>query len=742
MNRNGFSNLVEADHEPGYRIFLNTEIRIFFKMAKVQNAIDAHAEVSSILLLDKDKLLQSIFRLSSFLTAPSDVNEILIKILDEVVESIGFDRGIIRLFDESRQNLEAKVVKNYSPEETLKVFSVALNIYEHDCIATKVAKSGQPIAVEVTATDPRITETDRMLTKIYDRGSYFCAPLKIREEVIGIIAAWFKEETKFFPEEISLFVTYANTLSIIIYNMRLFEANAEKIRQFMILQEAVSEMNASYVLDNHIIEILVRSALKIARSEKVLACFLDIEKDRCLMNDGGRVSIADRLMWEERIGQTVIREAIDTNAITTRQASAGHPSTQPVFPGYLSEIALPMKVKDKFKGALYLAKKEGSYSQDQVYVLDILVKNASTSYDNAIMHSMLSLEAKSLKTEVEKLKEREDILLGFHNMLGKSKKMLSLFHVIKEVAGHNTNILIQGESGTGKELIARAIHRQSNRSNKPFVDVNCAAIPGTLLESELFGYEAGAFTDARKRKIGLLEHATGGTILLDEIGDMNIHIQAKFLRMLEDGHIRRLGGNENIPIDVRFIFSTNRDLNRMVAEGTFREDLYYRVSVVPIMIPPLRERTEDLLLLARYYVEEFNGKFKKKVKGFTEDAERILTSYQWPGNVRELKNIIERIMILHNDGEIISVESLPAEMRATANHEKRRIQIDNVLPQLTSEGIDFTLVTERIANDIKRQIIESALEMSRGNKTVAARRLGISRFKLIRELKKINNHDK
>jgi two-component system response regulator AtoC len=578
-----------------------------------------------------------------------------------------------------------------------------------------------------------------MLTKIYDRGSYFCAPLKIGEEVIGIIAAWFKEETKFFPEEIGLFVTYANTLSIIIYNMRLFEANAEKIRQLMILQDAVSEMNSSHVLDNHIIEILVKSALKIARSEQVLACFLDIDKDRYLINEGGKVSIGDRSVWEERIGPTIIREAIDTDAIATRQAFTGHPSPQPLFPGYLSEIALPLKVKDKFKGALYLAKKAGSYSQDQIHVLDILVKNASTSYDNAIMQSMLSLEAKSLKTEVEKLKEREDILLGFHNILGKSKKMQSLFHVIKEVAGHNTNILIQGESGTGKELIARAIHRQGNRNNRSFVDVNCAAIPGTLLESELFGYEAGAFTDARKRKIGLLEYASGGTILLDEIGEMNIHIQAKFLRMLEDGHIRRLGGNDPIPIDVRFIFSTNRDLNRMVAEGTFREDLYYRISVVPITIPPLRERTEDILILARYYLDEFNGKFKKKVKGFSEDAERILISYQWPGNVRELKNIIERIMILHGDGERISLESLPAEMRSIANNEKFRIHITNILPQFAGDGIDFSQVTERIINDVKRQIIDNALAMSRGNKTEAAKRLGISRFKLIRERKKMEN---
>lgn len=709
-------------------------------MTHTQKIMAAPAQAPSVLSLDKDKLLQSIFRLNSFLTSSANLKEMLAKILDEVVDSIGFDRGIIRLFDSSGQNLEAKVVKNYSPEEARKVFSVALNIHEHDCIATKVAKSGRPIAVEVTATDPRITETDRMLTKIYDRGSYFCAPLKIGEEVIGIIAAWFKEETKFFPEEISLFVTYANTLSIIIHNLRLFEANAEKIRQLTILQDAVSEMNASYLLDNHILEILVRSALGIADSEKVLVYFLDVEKNRCLVNDGGKVFIDDRQECEERIGPTIIREAIETDTIITRQASSAGPSSRPVFPGFLSEIALPLEVRDKFKGALYLAKKSGDYSADQINVLDILVKNAATSYDNAIMHSVLSLEAKSLKTEVEKLKEREDILLGFHDILGKSKKMISLFHVIEEVAGHNTNILIQGESGTGKELIARAIHRQSNRNSSPFVDINCAAIPGTLLESELFGYEAGAFTDARKRKIGLLEHASGGTMLLDELGEMNIHLQAKFLRMLEDGYIRRVGGRENIPIDVRFIFSTNKDLGRMVAEGSFREDLYYRVSVVPITLPPLRERIEDLQLLADHYVEEFNKKFRKKVKGFTEEAVGILMAYPWPGNVRELKNIIERVMILHKDGAMITEKSLPAEMKATTHQEKFRIQIDQFLPQLSPEGMDFTLVMESITNDIKRKVIENALEISGENKTAAARRLGISRYKLIREQKKINNH--
>ncbi len=692
----------------------------------------------AVLQLDKDKLLQSIFRLSTFLAAPSKVDQILEKILDEVVESIGFDRGIIRLFDASRQNLEARAINNYSREELRKIVSI-IDIYEHDCIVTKVARTGQPIAVEVTATDPRITETDRMLTKIYDRGSYFCAPLKIGEEVIGIIAAWFNEETKFCPEEINLFVTYANILSMMIHNIRLFEDNLEKIRMLTVLQDSVSRMNASYILNNHILEILAEGAMRIAGAEKVFVYILDLEKNRCLVNDGGKVLIDDQMSYKEEIAHTIIRTAIDDNAFVLRRNNATGAATRPFFADYPSEIAIPLKIGEKFQGALYLAKKTGDYAPEKIHILDILVNNASNSYENAIMHSLLSIEANSLKTEVKKLKERENILLGFHNIIGKSEKMLELFHIIKEVAGHDTNILIQGESGTGKELIARAIHRQSNRAAKPFVDVNCAAIPAALLESEIFGYEAGAFTDARKRKIGLIEYANGGTMLLDEIGDMDIRIQAKFLRMLEDRHIRRLGGNESIPIDVRFVFSTNRDLNRMVAEGAFREDLYYRISVVPIQIPPLRERKEDLLLLARYYLEEFNDKFKKTVKGFTEDAERIFTVYPWPGNVRELRNIIERIMILHNDGELIGYENLPAEMRKAANQEELNLRIDDMVPDLSTEKIDFIGAVDRATREIKKRIIAGAVAASGGNKSRAARRLGISRFKLIREEKKIKD---
>jgi len=691
---------------------------------------------SSSFSIDKDKLIKGIFRISTFLTAPSSVEDILGKILDEVVDSMGFDRGIILLLDESRENLVTRVVKNYSDEEAKRAYSVHLNLKKHDSFETRVAKTGTYIALEDSEKDPRTTETDRKISAFYKRGSTFYAPLKIEDDVIGIIAVWTKEKTRFLPNEIDIVLTFANQVSIIIHITHLFELNREKIEQLLILQEAVSDLNSTYSIER-IHEILIRSALQIGKAEKALIYFLDIEKNRVFINDGERGFIDDKNEYGARIESTIIPRALDSDAITIQGPDEEEGNAVPLFEGHRSEVAIPLKVKDRFKGVLLLGMRNGVYSQGQINVLDILVNNAATSYDNAIMHSMLSFEAKSLKTEVEKLKEREDILLGFHNILGKSKKMVGIFHVIEEVAKHDTNILIQGESGTGKELVSRAIHRQSLRNQKRFVDVNCAAIPGTLLESELFGYEAGAFTDARKRKIGLLEYASGGTLFLDEIGDMSPPLQAKFLRMLEDGYIRRLGGNESISVDVRFIFATNRDLSRMVAEGSFREDLFYRISVVPIILPPLRERGDDLVLLARNYVEEFNRKFNKKVKGIAKEAEEILRRYSWPGNVRELKNIIERIMILRDVGRYITPENIPSEIKSSAvqDHVAR---VDELLPLTSStERIDYKLAVEKLTGRIRERILTRALELSGGNKTKAAHLLSISRYALIRELKKV-----
>jgi len=682
-----------------------------------------------------ERLLEGFFRISTFLTSPARVDDILQKILDEVVDTMGFQRGIICLFDETNENLITKVVKNYNHEEAARAFSINLNINKHDCLETRVAKSGNYIALEDSETDPRITEADRKITEFYKRGSTFYAPLKLEDKVIGIICLWSKERTKFSDEEINTVLTFANQVSIVIHNTRLFEDNQKKIERLFILQEAVSQLNANYVLDN-IHKIVINNALKIGEADKALIYFWDIKKDTSLISDGEKVIIDEEKRYLSKIEQSIIKKALDTEQRVIQNSSIDS-DTIPFFDGYTSEIAIPQKITDKFKAVLYLAKKKGDFRPDEINVLDILVNNAAASYDNAIMHSLLSLEAKSLKTKVELLEERADKLLGFHNIIGNSQKMQGIFHVLKEVAKHDTNVLIQGESGTGKELIARAIHRQSNRKSRRFVDVNCAAIPDTLLESELFGYEAGAFTDARKRKTGLLEYGNGGTILLDEVGDMNHQLQAKFLRVLEDGYIRRLGGTENIPIDVRYIFSTNRDLSRMVADGSFREDLFYRISVVPITIPPLRERDNDIILLSQHYIEEFNNKFNKNARGFTKEAEEVLVKYSWPGNVRELKNIIERVMILQDVGIFITWDDLPIEIKTAASREMA-IPVDEYPPYSSSYPVDYKLLIDQLTIKIKEQILTRTLELSNGNKTVAAQRLGLSRYTLLRELKKLD----
>ncbi len=683
-----------------------------------------------------ERILDCFFRISTLVTTQSSLNDILQKILDEVVDTMGFQRGMICLLDDAKENLVTKVVKNYSPEEAKRAFAseMNLNLKKHDCLETMVAKTGNYIVLEDSETDPRITETDRKITRVYRRGSSFYAPLKIDEEVMGIISVWSKEKTELLSEEISILLTFANQVSIVIHNAKLFEDNSRRIEWLLMLQEAVSKLNATYDLDR-IHEIVIESAKKIGGSEKAILYFLDIKKDKSLISDGEGVYTEKNNRYFSRLDDSIIRKALDTETIICQNLFQRF-DTPFFFEGYPAEIAIPLMIKDKFKGALYLAKREGTYSEDEKKILDILTKNVAVSYDGAIMHSLLSLKAKSLKTEVESLKEREYKLMGFHNIIGSSSKILEIFNMIRDVAGHDTNVLVQGESGTGKELIARAIHRQSNRKSKHFVDVNCAAIPGTLLESELFGYEAGAFTDARKRKIGLLEYASGGTLLLDEIGEMGLSAQAKFLRMLEDNCVRRLGGTESIPVDVRFVFSTNRNLAERVAEGTFREDLFYRISVVPINIPPLRERNEDILSLAYYYVGEFNVKFNKGVKGFTREAEEILKKYSWPGNVRELRNIIERVMILQHVSTTIESKNLPSEL-VSKPAQVVGMEMEESIPVRFSYPLDYKAMVSKMTNTVRKELILKALESSSRNKTAAAKLLNISRYTLIRELKKL-----
>ena len=353
---------------------------------------------------------------------------------------------------------------------------------------------------------------------------------------------------------------------------------------------------------------------------------------------------------------------------------------------------------------------------------DYLLKPFKINDLKNIIHR--ALETLSLRIRVMEHLETEKGKYYFGKIVAESKKMQEVIEITKRVAqSDKTTVLLQGESGTGKELLAKAIHYHSPRAEKSIVEINCAAIPENLMESELFGYEAGAYTDAKKRREGLLESADEGTAFLDEIGDMPLNLQAKILRVLEEGTFTRLGGNKQIKVNLRIIAATNKDLAKDAEEGKFRSDLFYRLNVVPITIPPLRERKEDILPLALYFIKEFNHELKRSFQAISKESAQAMLNYPWPGNVRELKNIIERIMSLHAVDEIQSAH-LPAEIR---NYKK--LSHHNLINELSPQGSFLTL------EELENKYIQKILESTQNNKSQTAKILGIHPTSLFRKLK-------
>ena len=328
-----------------------------------------------------------------------------------------------------------------------------------------------------------------------------------------------------------------------------------------------------------------------------------------------------------------------------------------------------------------------------------------------------ALERKTLRLENIQLKKELEKRYSFAGLIGKSKPMQAVYTLVEKVAGSRVNVLVTGESGTGKELVARAIHYQGERKDKPFIPINCGAIPENLLESELFGHEKGSFTGAISQKEGLIESASGGTLFLDEIGELPAMMQVKLLRVLQERELRRVGGTKNIPVDVRLIAATNKDLEVEVAEGRFREDLFYRLNVIPVHIPPLRERREDIPLLIEHFIEKSLEGKKLRV---AEAAMRRLLDYNWPGNVRELENIVERCLVLIT-GDELNESSLPAQMISPSTAPGGFIQM------IPDEG--FSL--DAYLGGLEKDILLKALEKSDGVRKKAAGYLGIT-FRSIR----------
>ena len=373
----------------------------------------------------------------------------------------------------------------------------------------------------------------------------------------------------------------------------------------------------------------------------------------------------------------------------------------------ISFICVPVKIGSTIYGTLSV---DQLFNQDIAFEEDVRLLSivASMIAQGLKIQQMVQDEKKQLLDENITLREKLKERYSLYNIVGTSNKMNEVFRMIERIASTDVTVLIRGDSGTGKELVANAIHFNSPRASKPFLKLNCAALPDTLTESELFGHEKGAFTGATEQRMGRFERANGGTIFLDEIGTLNLTAQAKLLRVLQEREFERIGGNRTLRVDVRIITATSKDLEGSIEEGTFREDLYYRLNVFPIFIPPLRERKTDILLLADHFVEKFNQKHKKDVRRISTPAIDMLMQYHWPGNVRELENSIERAVLLCTD-RVIHSHHLPPTLQTGDQ--------SGTTPSLSFEGA---------IQNYERELIIDALKNSGGNMAEAARLLRTS----------------
>jgi Nif-specific regulatory protein len=417
-----------------------------------------------------------------------------------------------------------------------------------------------------------------------------------------------------------------------------------------------------------------------------------------------------------RLSRTVInrvlREGVAILSNNPLESSALEGSESLILGAVSSVLAVPLKFLDRRLGVLYLDTQDMSvqFDESHMQLVTAIAAMAAVSLDTARRLEWLETENRRLNAEIN----------IEHQMVGESARVKEVYRFISKAAPADSTVLVRGESGTGKELVARAIHRNSRRAEKPFVAINCAAITDTLLESELFGYEKGAFSGATTQKKGKLEAADGGTLFLDEIGELALPLQAKLLRVLQMQEFERVGGIRPVKVDIRLIAATNKDLQQAIRDATFRQDLYYRLNVVSVSLPPLRERREDIPLLAGYFASRFAEKVRRRVIGISDEARGCLMNYHWPGNVRELENAIERAVVL-GSSEVLLPEDLP----------------EAVLEVEAGRGTPVAKYHEAVV-DTKKQMILQAVEQAHGNYTDAAKLLGVHPNYLHRLIRNMN----
>jgi len=466
-----------------------------------------------------------------------------------------------------------------------------------------------------------------------------------------------------------------------------------------------------------LLENLINLAIEHLNAERGVIFLKD--KAGVLYPTAARSLYPDDLVDAQKVARSVVEEAMSKKeglVTSNAQTDPRFHSESAVIYNILSVICVPLEHRDNILGAIYLdhGHKSGAFSER-----DNLFLKAFMKLSVSVIYHLLEMESvESQKVFISDYSGGEQ---GYPEIITNSSQMISIFETLDLIAPSNVSVLILGESGTGKELVARAIHSKSPRRDKRFITQNCASIPETLLESELFGYKKGSYTGATHDRPGLFEAADGGTLFLDEIGDLSLSSQAKILRALQEGEIRRIGDNTPIQVDVRILSATNKDLQEQIYKGLFREDLFYRLNIVTIKMPPLKDRKEDIPILARHFLTNYCQKMGKHYAGIDADALETLSSYNWPGNIRQLKNEMERIAILIQDGETVHSRYLSEVIQSSV---------------LVKSSSDSRKLKDTLEN-IQQKMLVDALAKHKWNRTKAAEELGVTRRGLIKMIERM-----
>lgn len=667
--------------------------------------------------LKRYKLIQYISNAMNSSKAPVDLLETM---LDECISLTGAGTGSIMMQDENPDYLKMVVYRGFDDSSV-----ATMRVKSGEGVTGVVFRDGIPKLVNNVTLEPIYISLRK------DIRSELAVPLTVNGKVMGVISVDATKEDAFHELDLELLQTVANQAAQILHRTTLNLALERKIKLKDVLFELANSLENIFELKDVFELVMKELSHHFSILRGMLVLFNPASQDELSIFAAYQLTEEEMSRGIYKVGEGIIGKAVETGepayAIDINKDKSFLNRMQVPRPKNkaISFLAVPFTIEGKVAGVIAVEKLYESIAilrddKDIIFLIGNMIANKVKAYQRN------NEEKRHLLEENRQLKKELFKTYGINNIIGRNPKMLELFDLIGMVADSNTSVLINGESGTGKELVAKALHFNSSRRDKPFVSINCAAIPESLLESELFGYKKGAFTGATVDRKGKFQQADGGTLFLDEIGDMPIYLQAKLLRVIQEKEVEPVGSDHKVKVDIRILSATHRNLTEFIKKGEFREDLYYRLNVIQLDIPPLRERKDDIPLLVDYFIQKYGKENNRQVEGIAPESLRLLQSYSWPGNIRELENMIERAVLLCR-GKLIDTPNFPSHVVQTEEEIVDDVQMVRWIEHFLKYRAVHGKVHEVIVGYIEKELITKSLLLNGRNKVRTAAFLGINR---------------